>query len=81
MNYKLLKNRNIKVTTKEELEFDAGEGVVLVPPADSKIYIHWLNDKGKTVSTFTLAYSSLIKNKCKIINGGKTDVLILAITL
>ena len=81
MNYKALKNNYIKLAGKEEVEFDAGEGTVLIPPPNTKVYLHWTNSNGKLVSTFTLTYATLVQNKIKIINSTNTPLSIHAITL
>jgi hypothetical protein len=79
MNYKPLKNQFLKLAPKGELVFDAGTGTVLVPPADTKVFLHWTNENGKLISTFTLTYSTLVQNKFKIINGSDKAISIHAI--
>lgn len=79
MNYKPLKSRNIKLGAKAELELDAGAGTILIPPNGVKVFLHWLNENGKLVSTYTLTYSTLVKNKLKIINGSDKDIDVQAI--
>lgn len=79
MNYKPLKNQFLKLAPKGELVFDAGTGTVLVPPADTKVFLHWTNENGKLISTYTLAYSTLVQNKFKIINGSDKAISIHAI--
>jgi len=79
MNYKPLKNQYLKLAPKGELEFDAGTGTVLIPPADTKVFLHWTNENGKLISTYTLTYSTLVQNKFKIINGSDKAISIHAI--
>jgi len=81
MNYRPLKNYQIKIEAKSEVEYNAGTGTVLVPPADARIFLHWLNDKGKLISTFTLTYATLVENKLKIINGTNDSISITAIEI
>jgi len=81
MNYRPLKNYQIKIEAKSEVEYDAGTGTILIPPADARIFLHWLNDKGKLISTFTLTYATLVENKLKIINGTNDSVSITAIEI
>jgi len=69
MNYRPLKNHYIKISANGQTEYDAGEGVILIPPENSKIFLHWTNEKGKLVTTYTLNYATLVQNKFKIING------------
>ncbi len=79
MNYKPLKNQFLKLTPKGELVFDAGPGTVLIPPADTKVFLHWTNENGKMISTFTLTYATMVQNKFKIINGSDKAISIHAI--
>lgn len=79
MNYKPLKNQFLKLTPKGELVFDAGLGTVLIPPADTKVFLHWTNENGKMISTFTLTYATMVQNKFKIINGSDKAISIHAI--
>lgn len=81
MNYKPLKNQYIKIPPKGEIEFDAGTGTVLIPPPDTRVFLHWTNNNGKLISTYTLTYSALVQNKFKIINGTDKNISIHAIDL
>lgn len=81
MNYKALKNQHIKLGAHGQVEFDAGQGTVLIPPTDTKVYLHWTNDNGKLISTFTLTYATLVQNKFKIINGSDRAINIHAIDI
>lgn len=74
MNYRPLKNHFIKLPAGGHSELDAGEGVILIPPDNAKVYLHWTNDKGKLVTTYTLSYATLVQNKVKIINGTQNSV-------
>jgi len=69
MLYKSLKHHNIQLEPKAKVEFDAGDGVILVPPTESKIFIHWLNDKGQLRNTFTMTFDTQITGKVRLING------------
>jgi hypothetical protein len=67
MNYRALKNSWLVV--KGETEFTPGpNGSVIVPPNNSKVFAHWTNENGKLVSTYTITYTTLIQNKCKLIS-------------
>ena len=81
MNYKSLRNYFIKLGPREEVELEAGPGAILIPPPNSKVFLHWLNDKGKLVSTYTLQYSTLVYNSIKIINGSTEKISIHVIEL
>lgn len=69
MLYKQLDTNWIKLNVKESVEFDAGEGTILIPPADSKVFLHWLTDKGNVKTTFTMICATLVTGKIKVING------------
>ena len=69
MLHRALKNTVINLSSKETLEFDAGTGVVFVPQAESKIFLHWMTDKGNIRSTYTMTYPTWVEGKLKIING------------
>lgn len=79
MNYRPLKNQHLKLGAKGQMDFDAGTGTVLIPPDDTKVFLHWVNENGKIVSTYTLTYSTLVQNKFKIINGSDKAISIHAI--
>jgi hypothetical protein len=81
MKYRALQNHYIKLDSKQEISFDARNGTVLIPPPDVKVFLHWLNDKGKLVSTCTLTYATLVNDKVNIINASKQSISIHAISL
>jgi hypothetical protein len=71
MNYRALKNEWIEANP--ETEYTPGpNGAVLIPPANSKVYLHWLNDKGKLVNTYTMTYATLVNSRVKIIAADRT---------
>lgn len=69
MLYKQLDTHWIKLDPKQSVEFDAGEGAVLIPPNNSKVFLHWLTDKGNVKATFTMVCATLVNGKMKVING------------
>lgn len=81
MNYKALNGNHIKLGAHGQLDYDAKEGVVLIPPPNTKIFLHWLNENGKMTATYTLTYATLVYNKMTIINGSSAQISIHAITL
>jgi hypothetical protein len=81
MNHKALKNHWIKLDAKSDIEFNAAVGTILIPPENVRVFLHWLNDNGKLVSTHTLTYSTQVRNKIKIINPNAFPVSIHAIEL
>lgn len=79
MWYKELNNNQIKLKAKEELEFDAGTGTILIPMTEARLFLHWYNDKGKMVSSHQLKFSTLVTNKVKLINSENKDAVVLRI--
>lgn len=80
MNYRPLKNYFIKLKPNEEYTMDAAPGTLLVPPLNKRVYVHWLNENGKLVSTYTITYATAVQGKIKIINGNKgeeVDILVI----
>jgi hypothetical protein len=69
MLYRSLKNNTINLDGKETVDFDAADGVVFVPQQGSKIFLHWMTDKGNIRSTYTMTYPTWVEGKLKIING------------
>jgi hypothetical protein len=69
MRYKALKHQTLKLEAKAQLDFNANEGVVLVPETDSKVFIHWLNDNNKLLATYTMTFPTQIVGQVKLINA------------
>ena len=80
-NYRALRSQFIRLAAKQEIEFEAGEGCILIPQDDSKVYLHWLNENGKLVSTYTLTMPTAVHNKLKLINSNTNPTRIHVITL
>jgi hypothetical protein len=76
MKYRALKNNYIKLDANKDTMLDAGDGVVLVPEKDAKVYVHWLNDSGKITTTYTVDYATLVTQKVKVINAQNTPIQI-----
>lgn len=81
MLYRQLKNHKIHLKAKESVDYDAGEGVIMIPDSNTKIYVHWITDKGRIRSTYTMTYDTEIKERVKLINGSNTDTDIHVIKL
>lgn len=81
MRYQALKHQTIKLPKKGTVQFDAGEGHAFVPAHDSKIYLHWENDSGKLVTTYTMTYTTKVWGKVKLINALDKDTSVLAVEL
>lgn len=70
-----LKTKRIQLNSKEQQEFDFGkDGAILVPNLDSKVFIHWISDKGNVRTTFTMTQPIKVFEKVRIINGGPNQV-------
>jgi hypothetical protein len=69
MLHRALKNTVINLNSKESVDFDASTGVVFVPQQGSKIFLHWMTDKGNIRSTYTMTYATWVEGKVKLING------------
>ena len=69
MKYQALKHSKIKLAPKAESNFDAKDGVVLIPQDSSKVFLHWLNDSGKLVATYTMTFPTRVAGQIKLING------------
>jgi hypothetical protein len=69
MRYKALKHQTLKLEAKAQLEFNANEGVVLVPESDGKIFIHWLNDNNKLLATYTMTFPTQVMGQVRLINA------------
>lgn len=78
MKYRALKNYWVEVGSGTEI-VPGPNGSVLIPPPNSKTFLHWLNDSGKITSTYTLEYSTLVTDKVKAIS--KTPIRIQIIDL
>lgn len=80
MLYQQLKTQFISLKPKETHELDAGEGTILIPPENSKVFLHWLTDKGNVKATFTMTYATKVIGKLKVINGSdrSLDIRVIA---
>lgn len=69
MHYKVLKTEHIRLDGHEEREIDGTQGCIINPISDAKIFVHWLDDEGNVLTTYTLTRAALVNNKFKLING------------
>lgn len=81
MLYKELANKHIKLPNKGQIEIDAGDGVILVPLNEGKVFLNWLNDKGQMISTHTLRFSTRVERRIRIINAESKEITLLQISL
>jgi hypothetical protein len=80
MLYKQLHTTQLQLGAKSVLEYDFGEAAILVPSPDSKIFVHWMTDKGNIKSTFTMTYATKISGKVRLTNAKDNQVDILVLT-
>ena len=80
MLYKSLHTAQIQLGSRSVLEYDFGDASILVPSPDSKVFIHWLTDKGAIKSTFTMTYVTKISGKVRLTNAKDTQVDIHVLT-
>jgi hypothetical protein len=76
--YRALKNYWVEVINESQIK-PSFNGSILIPPAGSKIFLHWLNESGKMIATYTLEYATLISSPVKVIS--KTPVRVHVIDL
>jgi flagellar hook assembly protein FlgD len=81
MKYQALKHRKIKLANKATSELDAREGVVLVPQDGAKVFIHWTNENGKLVNTYTMTFPTRVSGNLKLINGSDKETTVQIIEL
>jgi hypothetical protein len=80
MKYSALKNRY--VTIEKELVITAGpNGSVLIPDSNTKLFLHWLNENGKMVATYTLTFPTMVHDTLKLINSSSNSVRVHMIDL
>jgi len=81
MKYQALKHHKIKLASKAESKLDAQLGVVLVPQEGSKVFLHWTNENGKLVNTYTMTFPTKVEGQLKLINGLDKETTIQIIEL
>lgn len=68
--YKQLHVDTIDLGGRAVLEKDFGDdGAILIPTGKTKIFVHWITDKGNVRSTWTMTYASKITGKVRLTNG------------
>lgn len=69
MKYIPLKHKTVKLEAKGQTEIDAGDGLILVPDEGSKVFLHWKNDSGKLVTTYTMTFPTKVEGQFTAINA------------
>jgi hypothetical protein len=78
--YKQLHTNQLQLGGNSVLEYDFGDQAILVPSPNSKVFLHWLTDKGNIRSTFTMTYATKVTGKVRLTNAKDTQVDILVLT-
>jgi len=80
MKYSPLRHRY--VTVEKEAEVTASvNGSVLVPDENTKIFLHWLTEKGKLAATYTLTFPTLVHDTVKLVNNSGKPVKVRVIDI
>jgi hypothetical protein len=70
MKYVALKHQSYNLPGKGQVDIDAtNNSIILIPEENSKIYLHWKNDTGKLVATYTMTFPTKIEGKVTMINA------------
>lgn len=80
MKYQALKHKYITVD-KESQIIASPNGSVLIPEENTKVFLHWLNENGKLLTTYTLSYPTLVHDTVKLINSSGKSVRVHVIDL
>lgn len=80
MLYKQLHTNSIQLGARSVVEYDFGDASILVPNSNSKVFLHWLTDKGNLKSTFTMTYATRVSGKVRLTNAKDTQTDILVLT-
>lgn len=75
MLYKTLKTTPIKLEGHAVLQWECGNGVVIMPQNECKLYAHWQTDKGKLRATYTITAPTRVEGLVLLTNALDTDVL------
>jgi hypothetical protein len=79
MRYQALQHKTLKLESKAQIDYDARDGAYLVPDENSKVFLHWKNDSGKILATYTMTFPTKIEGKVTLINALDRTVQIRAI--
>jgi hypothetical protein len=80
MLHKSVHTKLIQIGGNSVLEYDFGDQAILVPSQNSKVFLHWLTDKGNIRSTFTMTYATRVSGKVRLTNAKDTQVDIQVLT-
>jgi len=80
MLYKQLSTKHIQLGSRSVLDYDFGDEAIIIPSPDSKVFLHWLTDKGNIRSTFTMTYATKVIGKVRLTNAKDTQVDIQVLT-
>lgn len=69
MLYKALSSQYIELGAHEVLEWNARDGVVFMPQSNSRIFLHWLSEKGNIRSTYTMTGPTRVEGNLRLTNA------------
>jgi len=75
MLYNALKTTPIRLDGHASLQWECGNGVVIMPQNECKLYAHWQTDKGKLRATYTITAPTRVEGLVLLTNALDTDVL------
>jgi hypothetical protein len=81
MLYQRLTTQNIELGAHEAVDWDAADGVVFVPQNNSKVFLHWLSDRGNLRSTYTMTDPTRVSGHLRLTNALDTAAEILVVHL
>lgn len=81
MLYKSFKTTKLQLDSGSVVQWDCGNGVVLVPQSACKIFAHWHTDKGNLRSTYTITGATRLEGLVQLINALDTKVIVQIVNL
>ena len=75
MLYQSLKTTPMRLEGRAVLQWECGNGVVLMPQNECKIFAHWHTEKGKLRSTCTITAPTRVEGLVLLTNALDTDAL------
>jgi hypothetical protein len=70
MRYQALKHKTYSINPKAQIDIgDESSELFLVPEDGSKIYLHWKNESGKMLATYTMTFPTKVFGKVTLVNA------------
>lgn len=80
MLYQALKPYSIILEPTETRDLDAGLGLVLVPEANAKVFLHWPQGD-KLRATYTMTAATKVSEQVRLINASNRSIEIKVLDL